>query len=149
MGNFCSRRRPRHELLPNDLEFDDNVIDVDDVPWEIIENVPLAQVRNGRQPKFKKAIKKVLLLLRLRYLWSSCMSLLNTPAFRVNRNHRLRPNITAIINFLTRFLKQQHKADMFRHLKRSRNKLVYARAATERRFSGLIVRRFPLRQRAR
>ena len=148
MGNFCSRRRPRHEPLPNDLGFDEGVVDVDDVPWEIIEHVPLAQVRND-QSKFKKVIKKVLLLLRLRYLWSTCMSLLNTPAFRYNRNHPLRPNITAIISFLTRFLKQQHDAAMFRHLKRSRNTLVYVRAATEQRFTVTVVRRFRLRQHAR
>ena len=106
MGN-C----PRRNVEP--------VHNVDDDEWLIIAHNPIAHTL-----KFKKAVTKIIKLLKLRKIWSKAGSWLNTSSAREARNTRIRTVMSHIFATWPQHVLKNSKA-IFGHLKRNRGILVY------------------------
>jgi hypothetical protein len=75
--------------------------------------------------RMKRTVKKIILLLRLRWLWSTVMSSLNAAAAR-RRSPLVNSKLRLLAVYLSDWLKAKHNArPLFGHLKRHKGKLMY------------------------
>ena len=116
-------RRSHHVVHVDDLPFVDFEVDA----WEVV-NMPVHT--HDARVRFVRVVRRVVMLLRLRYMWSQLMSFLNTPAAR--RNQLQRHRITQLVTYLNTFLRRAHNArQLFGHLTRRKGKLVYTNGRIE------------------
>ena len=111
MGNLCARR---HAPLVNPHVSDD----VNEA-WIVVDSVPVLHAH-----RFKRVVRRVKHLLRLRKIWSRAGSWLNTAASKNPAHHRMR---SIMIHIFTRWPQTvlKNTKPVFEHLKRERGKLVY------------------------
>jgi len=142
MGNicFCRRRAPVFEF-----------VDMDEDAWELVPNdaphaehvVVANQPTNGR---LKRTVRRIVLLIRLRWFWSRVMSSLNAPNTARLSNHT-KNRLRTLATYLKTYLIAHHGfvKPLFGHLHRVRGRLQYLNPAQDQRFTR--ARAWDLRQR--
>ena len=115
------------------------VVTEDNDDWELVSNsYPISAHTHVR---FRKLVRRVVRLIRLRWLWSTCMSMLNTPRMKHRSQLRNRQNISKLTTQLKQYY-VQHLA-LFTHVERQRGKLVFKNKSIEIKYHSLITPRRP------
>ena len=133
MGNLCCRNR---RLL------DDHELVDDNDGWELVLEPPVnvhAQAHAHNAHRLRRVVRRVVMLIRLRWLWSTCMSLLNTPRARLPTFAVRRRRIALLAGYIKPLFVRT--TALFAHLKRDRGRLRYIDRAVDYRFHYVINRR--------
>lgn len=107
----------------------------DEVGWEIVHN-PHLTIPVNRRVRLHYVVRRVVRVLRWRWLWSCCMSMMNTP--RARRDNVFKYQVGKLTAYLHKLiLKHKH---LFTHVHRIKGKLLYTDKDTEERSHVRLLR---------
>jgi hypothetical protein len=137
MGNFCSRRRRLVDAHEHEHEHEH----VDNDGWELVLEPPVnahAQAHAHNARRFRRVVRRVVMLIRLRWLWATCMSTLNTAQFRQQRMAVRRRKIAQLAAYIRPLFIRT--TNLFSHLTRDKGRLRYTSRNVDYRFHHVINR---------